>query len=300
MWNYTDKVMDHFLHPRNAGEMEKPSAVGEVGNISCGDAMKLFLKIENNVVVDAKFQTFGCASAIASASALTELVKGKPVAEAEKVTNQDIANYLGELPEAKMHCSVMGMEAMQAALSQWRGESDGKHLEAHDEHGAAAASPYTAPGQDKIVCYCFGVTEAKIRTVVAANHLKEVDDVTHYCKAGGACGGCKGKIQEILDDMLQQRVARGATAAAGANLPAPMTNLQKMMKIQQVIDTVIRPGLQADGGDIELVDVDGANISVRLKGRCAGCPGAHMTLKRWVEAQLREKVLAGLNVIDVP
>lgn len=305
MWDYTEQVMDHFLHPRNIGEIENPSAVGQVGNLSCGDALKLFLKIENNVVVDAKFQTFGCASAIASASALTEMIIGKSVEEASKVTNQDIANYLGSLPEAKMHCSVMGMEALEAALSNWRGESDGIFQELDEHHAENHCDIYdNLPGKDNMVCYCFGITEAKIRATVMANDLRCVEDVTHYCKAGGACKGCVGKIQEILDDILQNKSHTcSGTQCCPTNCvldhkETKLTNLQKMQLIQQTIDIVIRPGLQADGGDIELIDVDGSKVIVRLTGRCHGCPGAQMTLKRWVEAQLREKVSNDLEVVS--
>lgn len=299
-WDYSDKVMDHYLHPRNVGEIKEPSAVGEVGNISCGDALKLYLKIENDKVTDVKFQTFGCASAIASASALIEMVKGKTVAEAEKITNQDIAEFLGSLPEAKMHCSVMGMEALQAAFSNWRGESDGKHVDEHDHQGVAADQPYAQPGHDRIVCHCFGVTEAKIRSVVVANQLKTVEEVTHYCKAGGGCGGCIDDIQEIIDSIRHAAPAAASAAASGTKAPAPaMTTLQKITKIQEAIDAVIRPGLQADGGDIELVDVDGDKVLVRLKGRCAGCSGAKLTLKRWVEANLRDRVRPELTVVEV-
>lgn len=292
MWNYTEKVMDHFLRPRNVGEIPDPDAVGEVGNITCGDALKLFLKLDEaqETIVDVKFQTFGCASAIASASALTELVKGKPVAEVEKITNGDIADFLGELPEEKMHCSVMGMEALQAALSNLRGESDGKMTAGEHDHREG----YDPDGVDHIVCYCFGITERKIREVAKANSLTTVEDVTHYCKAGGGCGGCREDIAAILADLSKEEPE--PVEEQEAEVPREMTNLQKMMLIQKAIDEEIRPGLQADGGDLELIDVDGDTVIVALRGSCAGCPSAHITLKRWVEAKLHELVSPDLVV----
>ena len=296
MWDYTEKVMDHFLHPRNVGEIPDADAVGEVGNITCGDALKLFLKLDEagETVADVKFQTFGCASAIASASALTELVKGRPLREVEGITNDDIAAYLGSLPEEKMHCSVMGMEALQAALAHLRGEGDGTVTSGHHEQ----EDDYDPNGLDRVVCYCFSVTERHIRDLVVANHLTTVDQVTHYCKAGGGCGGCKKDIQAILDK-LAGSVAATPSADGAEDTPPPMTNLQKIAKIQAVVDDELRPGLQADGGDLELVDIDGDHVYVKLKGACAGCPGAKTTLKRWVEARLREEVSPTLTVEEV-
>lgn len=159
MWEYTDTVKEHFLHPKNIGEIENPDAVGEVGSIVCGDALKLYLKVdkETGKIIDVKFQTFGCASAIASSSALTELVKGKTLDEALKISNQDIAEFLGGLPKEKMHCSVMGREALEAAIANYRGQ------------------PLAPKEEGRILCKCFDVTEEKIRKVAIENHLTTVD-----------------------------------------------------------------------------------------------------------------------------
>jgi len=116
---YNEKVMDHFSNPRNVGEMNDPSGVGEVGNMKCGDIMKIFIQVEDDIIKDVKFLTFGCGAAIASSSALTELVKGKTVAEALKITNKDVADELGGLPEAKLHCSNLAADALQLALEDF-------------------------------------------------------------------------------------------------------------------------------------------------------------------------------------
>lgn len=270
MWDYTDKVREHFLNPHNAGELPGANAIGEVGSLACGDALKLFLKISpEGVIEDASFQTFGCASAIASSSVLTDMVKGMRVEEAEKLTNKDIAAKLGGLPQAKMHCSVMGQEALEAAIRCWRGEP---------------ATPHCHEGT--IVCSCFGVTDAQIRRAIQENRLKTVEDITHYTKAGGGCGGCVDAIQAILDEEL------GKPRIKEFN-PKPrtvLTNVQRMTKIMNVIDDVIRPKLAADGGDIELVDVDGHKVTVALSGKCVSCRSRQTTIKNLVEGLLREHV----------
>ena len=116
---YSEKVMDHFRNPRNVGSMENPSGVGEVGNAKCGDIMRIYLKIENDIIVDVKFETFGCGSAIASSSMATELIKGKPVSEALTLTNQAVVEALDGLPAQKVHCSVLAEEAIKAALADY-------------------------------------------------------------------------------------------------------------------------------------------------------------------------------------
>ena len=117
---YSEKVMDHFRNPRNVGVIEDANGVGEVGNAKCGDIMKMYLKIEADIIQDVKFETFGCGSAIASSSMATELIKGKPVSEAMQLTNKAVAEALDGLPDYKMHCSVLAEEAIQAALEDYK------------------------------------------------------------------------------------------------------------------------------------------------------------------------------------
>ena len=119
---YSEKVMDHFRHPRNVGVIENADGIGEVGNARCGDIMKIYLKIENNVIADVKFETFGCGSAIASSSMATELIKGQPVSEAMKLTNKAVAEALDGLPAHKLHCSVLAEEAIKKALQGYAGK----------------------------------------------------------------------------------------------------------------------------------------------------------------------------------
>ena len=121
---YSDKVMEHFLQPRNLGVIEDADGVGEVGNAKCGDIMKMYLKIDDDIITDVKFETFGCASAIASSSMATELIKGKPVEDAMELTNKAVAEALDGLPDYKMHCSVLAEEAIQSALEDYRNKKE--------------------------------------------------------------------------------------------------------------------------------------------------------------------------------
>ncbi|MBI4826230.1 MAG: Fe-S cluster assembly protein NifU [Nitrospirae bacterium] len=253
MWEYTEKVKKLFLQPKNTGEIENPDAVGEIGSLICGDALKLTLKIDRKTdrIIDAKFQTFGCASAIASSSALTELIKGKTVDEALKVTNKDIAEYLGGLPREKMHCSVMGQEALEAAVADYRGE----------------ARPEADEGE--MVCKCFGVTDQKIRRAIKENGLRTVEDITNFTKAGGGCGECIPRIADILLEVSGVKAASPKKA---------MTNIKKIAMIQEVIEKEIRPRLQADGGDIELIDVQGNRVIIALRGMCTECKMSGITI----------------------
>lgn len=278
MWEYTDKVREHFINPRNVGEIPDASCVGEVGSIACGDALKLYLKVdENDRIVDAKFQTFGCASAIASSSALTEMIKGKTVEEALDVSNQDIAEFLGGLPKEKMHCSVMGREALEAAVKNLRGEE----LSPHEE--------------GEIVCECFGVTDEQIRRAIKENNLNTVEEITDFTKAGGGCGKCLDKLADLLAEAKGLKKVLTPLEVK----PAGLTNIQRMKLVNKIIDEEISPSLQKDGGNIELVDVDGKRVLVQLRGACSSCKSSQLTLKQFVEKRLRETVEPDITVEEV-
>lgn len=328
MWDYSDKVKEYFFEPRNAGVLADANAIGEVGAIACGDALKLMLKVDpaTERIEAAKFQTFGCGSAIASSSALTELVIGKTIDEALKLTNADIAEFLGGLPPEKMHCSVMGYEALQAAVANFRGEAWS------DDHEEGA-----------LICKCFGVDEAMLETAIRVNKLTTLEMVTFYTKAGGSCATCAEGIEAVLARVNATMVAEGtldATAAfvAGASsdpsgvirkpqagkatnrpvfeisddfvpleifndeiraaAPKPkLTTVQKIRLVEEVVAEV-RPALQRDGGDCELIDVDGDKVMLRLKGACVNCQLASMTVNG-VQQRLMERTGLPLRVVPV-
>ncbi len=330
MWDYSEKVQEYFFNPKNAGVLAEANAVGEVGAISCGDALKLMMKVDpvTNVILEAKFQTFGCGSAIASSSALTELVIGKTVAEALTLTNQDIADFLGGLPPEKMHCSVMGYEALQAAVANFRGETW------TDDHEEGA-----------LICKCFGVDEGMVERAVRMNSLTTIEQVTAYTKAGGGCLTCfdalEGVLARVNADMVAEGLlepakayrlgsvdplalkkkptpkaaapapvvslgetapVRGPTAPKASPLdpaaPAPaLTNLQKIRLIEQAIEE-LRPSLRADNGDCELVDVDGSTVFVRLSGACVGCQMASVTVSG-IQQRLSAKIGTPIRVVPV-
>ncbi|MDD3446936.1 MAG: Fe-S cluster assembly protein NifU [Zavarzinia sp.] len=308
MWEYSEKVQEYFYNPKNAGVMENASGVGDVGAISCGDALRLMIQVDpaTDVITDAKFQTFGCGSAIASSSALTEMIIGKTIDEALRLTNQDIADFLGGLPPEKMHCSVMGYEALRAAVANYRGEAW------EDDHEEGA-----------LICKCFGVDEGMIERAVRMNGLTTIEQVTHFTKAGGSCATCIEGIEEVLAKTNAAMVAEGLLDASDAFDPLQaarplrrpkvaksplaaklepvvkpkLTNLQKIRLIEEAIEE-LRPFLRQDGGDCELVDVEGERVLVKLSGACIGCQMASVTVNG-VQERLIEKLGQPLRVIPV-
>lgn len=281
MWDYSEKVMDHYRNPRNVGSIDDADAIGVAGSLTCGDQLKIYLKIENNIVTDAKFQTFGCGSAVASSSILTEMIIGKTVEEVKKITNKDIADELGGLPPEKMHCSVMGYEALEDALKNFNKE---EYVDLDDLLGH---KPQEQKG--KIICTCFQITEELIWDAIKQNGLKTVEEVTNYTKAGGACGKCKSIIQDIINTYYNKQQAE----------IDKLTPTQWILKVNNVIETQISPELQKDGGDIELVDIKNKSIYVKLKGRCSGCKNSTMTLKNFAEKVLQDSLGTDITLIEV-
>lgn len=274
MWEYTDKVQQHFLNPQNVGEIDKANGIGEVGSLACGDALKLTLKInDDDIITEAKFKTFGCASAIASSSVLTEMVVGMTVDDAAQITNEDIANALGGLPKEKMHCSVMGREALEAAIADYRG----------------LVLPMA---EGEVVCECFGVTDLEVIRAIKESSLRSVEEITNFTKAGGGCGKCENKLRELLQNTVSSKSELPVLKVKAKR----MTSLQKIKKIEEVLEREIRPGLRKDGGDIELIDVDGDFVIVALRGACKSCHKSQTTIKEYVEKKLRELVLESLIV----
>jgi NifU-like protein len=210
------------------------------------------------------------------------MIKGKTLDEALEVTNKEIADFLGGLPEEKMHCSVMGQEALEVAIAKYRGHATPIHSHDHlqDEQ------------EGEIVCKCFGLTDGFLKKVIAQNRLHTAEQVTHFTKAGGACGGCIPKIKDLIAEVF------GEQGKEERKKPEKLTNLRKMQLIQDVLEKEVRPQLWADGGDLELIDIDGAKVQVAFRKACAGCVSSGYTA-RFVEQKLRELVADDITVEEV-
>ncbi|QIA63158.1 Fe-S cluster assembly protein NifU [Vibrio astriarenae] len=274
MWDYSEKVKEHFFSPNNAKVVKDANATGEVGSLSCGDALSLTLKVnpETEIIEDAGFQTFGCGSAIASSSALTTLIIGQSLDQASQLTNQDIADYLDGLPPEKMHCSVMGMEALEAAIADYRGEI----VDEHEEEG-------------ELICKCFAIDDVLIKKVVRENKLTTLDDVINYTKAGGGCSACHEKIELVLEACLEEY--------ATEDLEATEHKTSELELVEQVIAEV-RPSIEADGGQVDIVELDNDLLFISLEGACSGCGMAGMTAMN-IENKVSKKLGRSITVFPV-
>ena len=333
-WDYSEKTKQLFLDAvagkpgTHLGEIENPDGIGEHGSIACGDALKFTFRVEKNDedptkdrIVETKYLTFGCTSAIAASEALCCILEDKkctPI-EALKVTNADIVEFLDGLPQQKIHCSVMGEEALQAAVLDWS-RKRGVDLKAL---GIEIVDEVEEQEHDRIVCRCFSLTESYIRRKIKELNLRTIPEITAAIKAGGGCGVCHhepGGLQDILDDIWGGDSAKPAEEKPALSLsmfgettkpavaPQPSEPIQDVTelspyqfakRIEQEIDANIRPMLQKDGGDIEIIDIKGTLVYVTLRGACVGCAGATQTLKFIVEKALHDNVSDKVRVIQV-
>jgi NifU-like protein len=313
-WEYSEKTKQLFMDAvqgkpgTHLGEIEDPDGFGEHGSIACGDAMRFTFRVKRDqsdptkdVITEARYLTFGCTSAIAASEALCSLIEQgsyTPIG-ALKITNEDIVKFLEGLPKQKIHCSVMGAEALEAAVFNWA-QKRGVDLQklGVDLHDGEQE-------EGRMVCNCFTLSEPYIRRKVKELNLKTIAEITDAIKAGGACMSCHhtpGGLQDILDETWgrkETKVKPAAPLEPSAEADAPLSPYQFAKKVDKVVDEYVRPMLQRDGGDLEIVDIKEALVYCRLKGACAGCAGAIQTLKLMVERTLKDRVDERIRVIEV-
>lgn len=322
-WEYSEKTKQLFMdavHGKpgtHLGEVANPDGLGEHGSIACGDALRFTFRVKRHptdptqdVITEARYLTFGCTSAIAASEALCSLIEqgGYTPIDALKIQNKDIVEYLEGLPKQKIHCSVMGAEALEAAVFNWaqkRGVDLNRlgidiHADEQDE--------------GRIVCQCFSLSEPYLRRKIKELNLRTIPEITDAVKAGGACMSCHhvpGGLQDLLNEIWGGDGDRGSPGPAlpivtGVVPPAePATDGQSPSlspyqfgrKVEKAVQEYIRPMLQQDGGDVEIVDVKDNVVYCHLAGACAGCAGASQTLKMMIERTLKENVDQRVRVV---
>ncbi|MDR1480403.1 MAG: Fe-S cluster assembly protein NifU [Planctomycetaceae bacterium] len=344
-WDYSEKTKQLFINAierkpgTHIGEIENADGFGEHGSIACGDALRFTFRVERDpvdplkdVITEARYLTFGCTSAIAASEALCEMIEGKRLTpiDAIKITNQDIVDYLGGLPEQKIHCSVMGAEALETAVFNWA-QKRGVNLNAlgidiheHEQE------------EGRLVCKCFSLTEPYIKRKIKELHLHTIPEIIGAIKAGGACMSChhaSGGLQDLLTEVwgkndVAAKSPTKASAASSATTPSAVPNLelnvigslplvstldqnakertsenlspyQLAKKVEKLIDTYIRPMVARDGGDVEIMDIKDHVIYVELTGACAGCASAGQTVKLLIEKTLKEQIDERIRVVQV-
>jgi NifU-like protein len=317
-WKYSEKTTQLFMDAvqgkpgTHLGELEDPDGLGEHGSIACGDALRFTFRVKRHptdptqdLVTEARYLTFGCTSAIASSEALCALIEEgnyTPITALD-ITNSEIVKYLGGLPAQKIHCSVMGAEALEAAVFNWA-QKRGVDLK---QLGVELTSREEQEG--RLVCNCFSLTEPYIKRKIEELELKTIPDITNSIKAGGACMSCHhtpGGLQDLLDEAWgRQALPTGEAPRApepdreAATETPSLSPYQFAKSVEKAIDEYVRPLLQRDGGDIEIVDIKDYLIYSRLQGACQSCAGAAATLKMMVEETLKTQVDERIKVIAV-
>ena len=314
-WEYSEKTKQLFMDAAHGkpgthmGEIEDPDGSGEHGSIACGDVLRFTFRVKKHptdptkdVIVEARYLTFGCTSAIAASEALCSLIEqgGYTPIEALKIQNKDIVAFLEGLPEQKIHCSVMGAEALEAAVFNWAKKRgvDLKHL-GIDIHADEQE-------EGRIVCQCFSLSEPYLRRKIKELNLRTIPEITNAIKAGGGCMSCHhvpGGLQDLLDETWggdgKKAVFEPNGTAEGAAKEEALSPYQFSKKVEAAVDEYIQPMLAQDGGDVEIIDIKDTLVYCRLAGACAGCAGAAQTLKMMVEKTLKEVVDERIRVVEV-
>ncbi len=313
IWSeYSQKVTDSMNNPTHKGEITQEQAdamgakliVADFGAESCGDAVRLYWAVDpkTDIILDAKFKSFGCGTAIASSNTMVELCIGKTVDEAVKITNIDVESAMRDTPDVpavppqKMHCSVMAYDVIKKAAALYKGV-DMASFE-----------------NEIIVCECARVSLSTLREVIRLNDLTTVEQITDYTKAGAFCkscirpGGHEAKdiyLVDLLEEYEKEKMAKAADASAsGVAIDfAQMTVVQKLKAVDKVIDTNIRQMLIMDGGDMEILDIkeNGAHfdIYIRYLGACSGCASSSTGTLFAIENILREKLDENIRVLPI-
>jgi NifU-like protein len=313
IWDeYSQKVTDLMNNPRNMGEITQEQAdemgakliVADFGAESCGDAVRLYWAVDpkTDIILESKFKSFGCGTAIASSDTMAELCKGKTVQEAVKITNIDVEMAMRDNPETpavppqKMHCSVMAYDVIKKAAAQYM-EVDMESFE-----------------EEVIVCECARVSLSTLREVIRLNDLTTVEQITDYTKAGAFCkscirpGGHEAKDIYLVDLLEEYEKEKMAQIAEGMRMGGPvdfaqMTVVQKLKAVDKVIDDNIRQMLIMDGGDMEILDIkeNGAHfdIYIRYLGACSGCASSSTGTLFAIESILKEKLDENIRVLPI-
>jgi len=313
IWDeYSKKVTDLMNNPRNMGEITEEQAkemgaklvVADFGAESCGDAVRLYWAVDpkTDVILDSKFKSFGCGTAIASSDTMAELCKGKTVDEAVKITNIDVEKAMRDTPDVpavppqKMHCSVMAYDVIKKAASIYKGVD----MESFED--------------DIIVCECARVSLSTLREVIRLNDLTTVEQITDYTKAGAFCkscirpGGHEEKdiyLVDLLEEYEKEKMSKTAdTLATGGPVEfAQMTVVQKLKAVNRVIDENIRQMLIMDGGDMEILDIkeNGSHIDIYIRylGACSGCASSATGTLFAIENILKEKLDSNIRVLPI-
>ena len=309
LWeSYSRKVNDHMLNPRHLGEITKEQAeamgarlvVADWGAEVCGAAIRAFWAVDPKTdrILDARFKTFGCGTAIASSDMMCEMIIGKSVDEAMKITNIDVERALRDdvetsaIPPQKLHCSVMAYDVIRKAAAEYKGV-DMDSLE-----------------EEEIVCQCARVSLRTIRDVIRINDLKTVEEITHYTKAGAFCkscirpGGHESRKHYLVDILSEVRAEMEKEQAAHAAKPfAELSLIQKHRAVEEVLDAKVRPNLLKDGGNLEVVDMKSADgvteVFIRYMGACKGCPSAEVGTLGFIEDFLKSELDPAIRVLPV-